>query len=120
MATSSVGFPFRSLGPKALLPLMIRTLAMPSSNPDTPRKDRPLFAGGAKKVPSEAPLVLKYWMEVAFGRSTSAKTEPKPLTVAGAVLPGTKKFTSTILLPIAVKSRCALNVWKMDEYVGLI
>src|SRR5207237_5769409 len=32
----------------------------------------------------------------------------------------TKKLTSTILLPTPVKSRCALNVWNTDEYVGLI
>ena len=103
--TSTAAAPTTSLGPKAMFPFVMRTRPIPSLNPVTPRKDSPLFAVGAKNVPSDTPLVLKYWIEVVFAKSTSVKTDPNPLTVAGFVLPGTKKLTSTILLPTALKSR---------------
>src|SRR5207249_9031016 len=111
-----------SLGPSMELPLVIRTREIRSpALKNTPKKERPLLAVGTKEgVPSNALLVSKYCMDVTLGRSTSVKTAPKPLTVAGVVLPGTKKLTSRTLLPRAVKKRYGLNVWNIVEYVGLI
>jgi len=58
-------------------------------------------------------------MLVVFARSTSEKTAPNPEVKAGVVLPGTKKFISTILLPSAVKRRCALKVVNNPVYAAL-
>src|SRR6266496_3517728 len=110
-----------SLGPSMELPLVIRTREIRSpALKNTPKKERPLLAVGTKKVPSDALLVSKYCMDVRLARSTSVKTAPKPLTVAGVLLPGTNRLTSRMLLPNAVKRRCGLNVWNIEEYVGLI
>jgi hypothetical protein len=44
-------------------------------------------------------------------RSTSTNTAPNALTVAGVLDPGTKKLTSSMLLPSDVKSLIGPNVW---------
>src|SRR4051794_17146181 len=59
-------------------------------------------------------------MLVTSGRSTSVNTAPKPVVRAGVALPGTKKRTSTMLLPNPVNSRGALKVVNKLGYVGLI
>src|SRR4051794_18232204 len=59
-------------------------------------------------------------MLVTSGRSTSVKTAPNPVVRAGVVLPGTKKRTSTMLLPNPVNSRGALKVVNRLGYVALI
>ena len=66
-------------------------------------------SGCAKNVPSDVLVASNKEIEVAFARSTSVNTAPKPRDSAGVVLPGTKKFTSTTLLPSAVNSRGALK-----------
>src|SRR5437773_11280373 len=111
-----------SLGPSMELPLVIRTREIRSpALKNTPKKERPLLAVGTKEgVPSDALLASKYCMDVMLRRSTSVKTAPKPLTVAGVLLPGTKKLTSRMLLPNAVNRRCGLKVWNIEEYVALI
>ena len=110
--TSTAAAPTTSLGPNALLPVVMRTRAIPSPNPETPRKERPLFAVGAKNVPREAPFALKYWMEVVLAKSTSANTAPNPATVAGTAppVPGMENVPSVMLLPSGVKRRTGLNV----------
>src|SRR4051812_13254958 len=105
-----------SFGPSAVLPLVICT--RPTRSPAlncTPRKERPLFATGAKNVPSELPVTLKNWIDVVLARSTSVNTAPKALVDDADVEPGTKKLTSRILLPMEAKSRCGLKVWKAAE-----
>jgi hypothetical protein len=52
-------------------------------------------------------------MLVVFALSTSVKTAPKPDVKEAVVLPGTKKFTSVIVLPIAVNKRGSLNAWNV-------
>ncbi len=49
------------------------------------------------------------------GRSTSVKTAPKPVTVAGEapLVPGTKNEPSVTLLPTGVNNRDGLKVVKM-------
>src|SRR4051794_17482361 len=54
----------------------------------------------------------KNWTVVAPATSASVKMTPKALVVAGVVVPGTKKFTSVILLLTAVNNRGSLKVWK--------
>ena len=64
-------------------------------------------------MPSEPLFWLKNSIELALGLSTSAKTAPKPLIVAGVVVPGKKKVRSTILLPSGVNNRCGEKVVKI-------
>src|SRR6266496_4175620 len=123
MTTRSRVAPFWSVtpAPRAVLPFVILTRATrsPVSN-NTPRNEKvslPTVAG-TKKVPSEVLAAEKYWIDVVLVRSTSVKTAPNPLTVAGVLVPGTKNSTSRTLLPRAVNNRCGLNVEKVDEYVG--
>jgi hypothetical protein len=59
-------------------------------------------------------------IEVVFAKSTSLKIAPKPLIEAGVLVPGTKKSTSTTLLPSEVKRRWGLNGSNVWEYVGSI
>ena len=105
-----------SFGPSAEFPLVIRT--RPTRSPalkTTPRKLKfslPIKAG-TKKVPRELFISSKNWIDVVERLSTSVKTAPKPEVVAGVVEPGTKKLTSTMVLPSAVNSRCGENVWKI-------
>ena len=49
------------------------------------------------------------------GESTSVKTTPKPVEVAGVLplLPGTENSIWVTLLPIGENSRCGLNAWKI-------
>src|SRR6478736_3465559 len=55
------------------------------------------------------------------GVSASQKTAPKPLTVAGIVVPGIKNVISKTLLPgLVANNFCPENVWNSAEYVGLI
>src|SRR5215831_15197918 len=84
-----------SVGLKRTLPLVIRTkkTRSPASNP-TPRKDRlsrGVVPGRTKRLNSSDPLTSKYSIFVMLSRSTSVKTAPKPLTVAGVEVPGTKE-----------------------------
>jgi hypothetical protein len=58
-------------------------------------------AAGTANVPSDTFAASKNCKVVVFARSTSVKTAPNALVVAAVVEPGTKKPTSTILLPIA-------------------
>src|SRR5207247_7432439 len=103
------------------LPLVIRTREIRSpALKNTPKKESPLLAVGTKEVPRDVLLALKYSIEVVPAKSTSVKTAPKPFVVAGVLLPGTKKLTSRMLLPNAVKRRCELKVWNIEEYVGLM
>src|SRR5206468_4406760 len=102
-------------------PLVIRTREIRSpALKNTPKKESPLLAVGTKEVPRDVLLALKYSIEVVQAKSTSVKTAPKPFVVAGVLLPGTKKLTSRMLLPNAVKRRCELKVWNIEEYVGLM
>ena len=79
---------------------------------------------GTKLLNNSLPLTSKYSISVLAPRfpcfvpgplpsgwSTSEKTAPKPVTVAGTapLVPGTKKRTSVTLLPIGEKSRGALK-----------
>src|SRR5688572_20169082 len=111
-----------SLGPSAVLPLVIRTRATRSpALKKTPRKQTPPLAEElSAKVPRLTPWASKYWIDVAEATSTSVNTAPKPDVVAGVVEPGTKKLTSVMLLPRAVKSRCGENVVNVEEYVALM
>jgi hypothetical protein len=72
-------------------------------------------AAGTANVPRLFVAASKNSMLVVLARSTSVKTAPKALTVAGVVVPGTKKKISTILLLTAVNSLCAENVENVDE-----
>ena len=81
IATTSTPFP--SFGPSGALPSVILTRETIGSPNEAPRNDTPLFAVGAKKVPSDKLLMSKNSKEVVFARSTSVKTAPKPLVSAG-------------------------------------
>src|SRR6266545_2898318 len=120
--TTTSGPGGKSFGPTAVLPLVIRT--RPTRSPalkKTPRKQSPpLEEEPSGKVPRLTFRESKYWIDVAEATSTSVKTAPKPDVVAGVVEPGTKKLTSTTLLPRAVKSRCGEKVVNVVEYVGLM
>src|SRR4029453_12127932 len=50
----------------------------------------------------------------------SVNAAPKPVTVAGPLVPGTKKCASVVVLPSGAKSRGALNVVKVPGYVALM
>src|SRR5688572_9646989 len=103
-----------SSGPGAVLPLVIRTRPTIAAPKDTPRKQtQPLEVEPMRNVPRLVPWASKYSIEVPEATSTSVNTAPKPLVVAGVVDPATKKLTSVMLLPSAVKSRCAENVVKV-------
>src|SRR5229473_6152544 len=104
-----------SSGPRAVLPLMILTRAIRSVVKRTPRKDSVPSVGehvvpdphGALKMPRELPWVSKNCRLELPARSTSLKTAPNPLTVAGVVpaLSGTENVPSVIVLPSGAKSR---------------
>src|SRR4030095_6022243 len=108
-----------SLGPGAVLPLVIWARATRSLVNTTPTNESPLFAGGTKTVPRDSPALLKYSMEVIAAKSTSVNTAPNPLVVAGMSVPCLKKCTSVTLLPRGVNSRGELNVVKITGYVAL-
>ena len=103
-------------GANAAVPLVMRTLVTTGSLNSTPRKDSVSFAPttlGTDQVPRKAPPKPKKLRVVASAMSTSVKTAPNPLVNACVVVPGMKKLTSTMLLPSAVKRRCAENVSKV-------
>jgi hypothetical protein len=119
-----------SFGPGAVSPAMILTRATRASLKTTPMKDRFPSPGeaGALLEKSNSPWVPKYSIRVLAkrfpvrslrllpsGESTSVKTTPKPVEVAGVLplLPGTESSTSVTLLPIGENSRSGLNAWKM-------
>ena len=83
---------------------------------------------GALLMKSNSPWMPKYSMKVLAkrfpvlslgvlpsGESTSVKTTPNPVEVAGVLplLPGTENSTSVTLLPIGENSRSGLNAWKI-------
>ena len=97
--TTTSCFPSSS-GPGATLPLLIRTRAMRASSNTMPKKDRLPSPGeaGTEPLNSSLPSTSKYLISVLglrlrwclpnllpSGRSTSVKTAPKPLTVAGSL-----------------------------------
>jgi hypothetical protein len=105
--------PAPSLGPNAALPLVMstrETMSLPKSTPKNDRLWLVLGTAGAKKVPSDTLFASKNVRLVVFGRVTFVNTEPKPRVSAGVVLPGTKKSTSSTLLPRAVNSFCGEKV----------
>ena len=99
--------------PSAVLPLVMRTLPILSpALKDTPRNDKLWLAtvpAGTLKVPSDALIWLNYWIVVLPSVSTSVNIAPNPATVAAVAVPGRKKFTSVVMLPIAVNKRCTQN-----------
>jgi len=101
-----------SFGPRAVLPLTIRTRPIESVDV-TPRNESPLLDVRTKKVPSEPPDGLNNSRLEVLGRSTSVNTAPKLVTAAGVAPPETKKSTSMMLLLRAEKSLGELNVWKI-------
>src|SRR5215216_3946252 len=97
----------------------MRTRATTAVGNDTARNESVALAPatfGAKNVPRLAFETSKNWIDVVLARSTSVKTAPNPLTVAGVVVPGTKKLTSTTLLPSAVNSRCGEKAANVAVY----
>src|SRR5258706_6678132 len=95
-----------------------------------PKKERLASPGeaGTKLLNSTLPSTPKYSTSVLaprfplfvlgplpFGWSTSVKTAPKPVTVAGTVPlePGTKNNASVTLLPTGVNNRDGLKVVKV-------
>src|SRR5262245_6715640 len=108
-----------SSGPSAVLPVVIRTRKMESVKV-TPRNDSPLLKAGTANDPSEAFNASKNSNCVTFIRSTSVNTAPNPNTVAGVLVPGSKKNTSVTLLPSGANSRGMLNVSKLDGYCELM
>ncbi len=102
-----------SLGPSAVLPVIIRTCATRSSLKTSATNDRPLSDGGTKTFAIDSSARLKYSTDVVAAKSTSVKTAPNPFVVAATSVPGLKKRTSVMLLPRDVKSRGVLNVVKI-------
>ena len=109
--------------------VVIRTDAMGASLNLIPMKERLASPGeeGTKLAKIRLPLRSKYSIRVLAlcglppsGRSTSVKTTPKPLTVAGEapLVPGMKNEPSVTLLPTGVNSRDGLNVVKMVAWSG--
>src|SRR5258708_24506724 len=117
MATTSTVAELLALGPRAVVPVVIRTRAICSPALATaPRKPRLPDTDEARalRLRSGLPLMPKNWIDVVSTRLTSVKTAPKPLTVAGIPPePGMEKVTSVMLLPIGEKSRRGLKVLKM-------
>src|SRR5207237_3438749 len=101
----------RTPAPSAAVPLTMRTRDTTGIANSTPVKDNVSLPASdcAKNVPSDVLVASNKEIEVAFAKSTSVNTAPKPRDSAAVVLPGTKKFTSTILLPSAGKSRGTLK-----------
>src|SRR5439155_18595464 len=114
----------------------MRTRAIRASSNTMPKKDKLPSPGeaGTKLLNSNLPSAPKYSMSVLAwrlpffppgplpsGRSTSVKTAPKPLTVAGwrPLVPGMKNTPSVMLLPTGVNNRDGLKVLKILAYVGL-
>ena len=65
---------------------------------------------GAKNVPSETPLMLKNIRLVTLTRAVNVrKDRAEAAGERRMVSTGTKKFTSVMLLPIGVNSRCWLK-----------
>src|SRR2546429_8167765 len=75
--------------------------------------------GRTKKLPRDALLTSKYCIDVVLAKSTSVKTAPKPLTVAGVAVPAPKKLTSGIGVPHAPNKRRGPNVRKMVREVAV-
>ena len=113
--------------------IIIRTRGLTSRNPD--RRDARVVEfdtdegqaciarrGRDKTANIRLPSRSKYSISVLAlcglppsGRSTSVKTTPKPVTVAGEapLVPGTKNEPSVTLLPTGVNNRDGLKVVKM-------
>src|SRR4029453_12321535 len=80
----------------------------------TPRNDRPLLAHWLRSThfdQSRLPQRSYSSIFVLSARSTSVKTAPNPLTVAGWWVPGTKKCTLFLLVPMGVNRRGRCRCW---------
>ena len=106
-----------SLGPRGPVPLITLTLNICSpAVPNAPRNERlptGRSPGSTVSLNTKAPFTSKKLSDALLVRSTSVNTAPKPLTVAGVVVPGMKNVTSVILLSMGVNSRCGLKVLKI-------
>jgi hypothetical protein len=105
-------------GPRAVVPVVIRTRAICSpALPIAPRNERPPVGTdtGAATLNSILPLGSKNSILVTLASPTSVKTAPKPLTVAGTApfVPGMEKVVSVTLLPSGVKIRGGLKKLKV-------
>src|SRR5215211_1289019 len=103
--------------PTGTLPEVMRTPEIIGSGNKMPKNENvsePAVAG-TKNVPSDLFALPKRVIDVVFAKSTSLNTAPKPWVKAGVSVPGIKKFTSKVLLPREVKSRCGLKVSKVAE-----
>ena len=117
-----------SFGPGATSPVVIRTDAMRASLNTIPKKDRLPSPGEAGTRTAEYHFAVAIEIldqragfpcfapgPLPSGWSTSVKTAPNPLTVAGAapLVPGMKKNASVMLLPTGVNNRDRLKVLKI-------
>src|SRR5262245_55829985 len=125
MTTTSGPVPSPSVGPSAVLPVVISTRVTSSpASKETPRNDR-LPSGtvptGTKNF-CEPPPRKKNSIDVVLATSTSLNTAPKPFTVAGCAppLPGTENKASVTLLPSGVKTRERLKGENSVKYEALI